>query len=360
MKQRGKILNSITIPEELSGLAKLSKQELVEELGIEVFRDVLLNIFLGKNVRNFTEALTRNRLLQSNIALWKFFCEQKKLGVSPLDLIPVAKEKLLNERLSPKDRAVYEWLVAMTNKQTQNVLRKSHDKEFDDLTQATLEMLDKELLEGHSYISHGAVLGEEGIAFTFKEMCWISLVLGSQTLTIRGSEKSLHGKYFEKLILGSIFQILGLKLLEVEDISQNGFWLSSQHEDRREADGTIVNDNVGIRVDIGFIGPGNSEITLDKVSRFTKFDEISGKRYEMSTIVIVDTLGEKSKARELAKKIEGEIICMSDPNWVLELAAQVSEKLSIDNPLKDVLAENLENYISEKLKTVDLNRLINY
>ena len=121
-----------------------------------------------------------------------------------------------------------------------------------------------------------------------------------------------------------------------------------------------MNDNVGIRVDIGFIGPGNSEITLDKVSRFTKFDEISGKQYEMSTIVIVDTLGEKSKARELAKKIEGEIICMSDPNWVLELAEQVSEKLSINNPFKDVLAENLEDYLSEKLKTLDLDRLINY
>ncbi|ATY42683.1 CfrBI family restriction endonuclease [Acinetobacter baumannii] len=352
-------MNLIEIPEELSGLAKLSKQELVEELGTEVFRDVLLNIFLGKNVRNFTEALTRNRLLQSNIALWKFFCEQKKLGISPLDLINIAKEKLLNAKLSPKDRAVYEWLVAMTNKQTQNVLRKSHDKEFEDLTQATLEMLDKELLECHSYVSQGVKLGEE-ISFTFKEMCWISLVLGSQTLTIRGSEKSLHGKYFEKLILGSIFQIFGLKLLEIEDISQNGFWLSSQKEDRREADGTIVNDAVGIRVDIGFIGPGNSEITLDKVSRFTKFDEISGKKYEMSTIVIVDTLGEKSKARELAKAIEGEIICMSDPNWVFTLAKQISEKLSIKDPLKDILIEDLENYLSEKLKLIDLDQLINY
>ena len=107
-------MNSIKIPEELSGLAKLSKQELVDELGIETFRDVLLNIFMGKNVRNFTEALTRNRLLQSNIALWKFFCEQKKQGISPLDLIDVAKIKLLNGKLSPKERAVYEWLVAVS------------------------------------------------------------------------------------------------------------------------------------------------------------------------------------------------------------------------------------------------------
>ncbi|MFW2003647.1 CfrBI family restriction endonuclease, partial [Acinetobacter ursingii] len=70
---------------------------------------------------------------------------------------------------------------------------------------------------------------------------------------------------------------------------KNGFWLSSQSDERREADATIVFNILGIRVDIVFIGPGNSEITLDKVSRFTKHDEISCKSYHMSTIVIVDT-----------------------------------------------------------------------
>ena len=353
-------MQSPEIPEQLSGLAKLSQKELVDQLGTEVFRDVLLKIFLGKNVRNFTEALTRNRLLKSNIALWSFFCEQKKLGRSPLSLIDIAKEKLLARGISSKDRAVYEWLVAMTNKQTQNVLRKSHDQEFDELTQATLEMLDRELLEEHSYVYHGISVGEDEIPFTFQELCWISLVLGSQTLTIRGSEKSLHGKYFEKLILGSLFQIFGFELLAIEDISKNGFWLSSQHEDRREADSTIVHNNLGIRVDIGFIGPGNSEITLDKVSRFTKYDEISGKKYVMSTIVIVDNLGEKSKARELAKQIEGEIICMSDPNWVMLLANQISQNLSIRNPIAHISEKDLKEYLSEKLKNIDLEELMNY
>lgn len=349
-------MKSINIPNELSSLSSLSKEELVEELGTEVFRDVLLGVFLGKNVRDFTEGLTRNRLLKSYIELWKFLCEQKAQGNSPIDLIDISKDRLAKGRVHPKEEPVYRWLAATTGKQTQNVLRNSHDKGFEDLTQATLAILERERKEDHKHLSKG--ISFDDVSFSFEEMCWIFLVLGSQTLTIRGSEKSLHGKYFEKLVLGSIFQILGFKLLEVEDVSQNGFWLSSQREDRREADGTIVYNNLGIRVDIGFIGSGNSEITLDKVSRFTKHDEISGKKYEMSTIIIVDTLGKKSKATELARVIEGEIICMSNPDWVFTLSKMISEILKIDDPLKSIDADALEKYLSEKLAKIDLNKLI--
>lgn len=350
-------MNRIEIPNELKNLAKLTRGDLVENLGIDAFRSVLLDIFLGRNVRTFTETLTRTRLIQSHMALWEFFCNQKAQGISPLQLLDQAKYHLIHTRLNSKDRAVHEWLVAMTQKQTQNVLRNDHGENFEELTTATLEILNSQDMSDYPYISNGLRFGT--VSFTREELSWISLVLGSQTLTIRGSEKSLHGKYFEKLILGSIFQIFGFSLLAVEDVTKNGFWLSSQSDDRREADATIVFNNLGIRVDIGFIGPGNSEITLDKVSRFTKHDEISGKSYHMSTIVIVDTLGERSKARELARVIEGEIICMSDPLWVFSLAQQISEKIGIPNPLSNIRNDELEDYLSSALINIDLEMLIN-
>lgn len=350
-------MNKIEIPNELKNLAKLSRGDLVKNLGIDVFRNVLLDIFLGRNVRTFTETLTRTRLIQSHMALWEFFCTQKAKGVSPLNLLDQAKYHLINSRLNVKEKAVYEWLVAMTQKQTQNVLRNDHGDNFENLTTATLEVLKNQNIDEYPFISQGLSFNQ--VSFTCEELSWISLVLGSQTLTIRGSEKSLHGKYFEKLILGSIFQIFGFQLLSVEDVTKNGFWLSSQSEDRREADATIVCNNLGIRVDIGFIGSGNSEITLDKVSRFTKYDEIAGKKYLMSTIVIVDTLGERSKARELAKVIEGEIICMSDPLWILSLAQQISERIGIANPLDGVRVDQLESYLYEALINIDLELLIN-
>lgn len=86
----------ISIPHELSNLSKLSVNELVQGLGVEPFREVIVDIMLGKNVRNFTEILTRTRLIRSNIALWDFFCDNKKKGISPIDLINLAKEKLDN------------------------------------------------------------------------------------------------------------------------------------------------------------------------------------------------------------------------------------------------------------------------
>ena len=181
------------------------------------------------------------------------------------------------------------------------------------------------------------------------------MVIGAQSLTIRGYEKSLHGKYFEKLILGSLFQIYGLPILEINDVDKTGFWLSSQDRESRESDATIVHNKKGIRVDIGFIGPGNSEITLDKVSRYLKFDEISGVKFEMSTLIIVDTIGPGSKVRELAKEIDGHIICMSNPNWVYEVYDFISNKLTLKNPMDHINSESdRKSFFRENIKGFDI------
>lgn len=357
---RGVNLQKIIIPKELSKLSTLSRGELVETLGKDPFREVVTEICLGRNVRNFTEILTRKRLIQSNMALWDFFCVNKKNGLSPLDMIEIAKQQIISGKASSKDKPIYQWLTALTGKQVQNVLRKHQEPtEFDVLTQNTLSIL-KDECKSSSGVEPTTVEYDDSLFFTPEELYWIFLVIGSQTLTIRGSEKSLHGKYFEKLVLGSVFQIFGFKLLAVDDISQNGFWLSSQKDNDRESDCTIIHDDLGIRVDIGFIGSGNSEITLDKVSRYLKEAEIAGKKYSMSTIIIVDTLGAKSKAKGLAEKIDGVIICMSDPDWILQLFRLVSLKLNIDNPLEYITeGPQLENYIRQKIVSIDLEELIN-
>ncbi|MDW4726356.1 CfrBI family restriction endonuclease, partial [Escherichia coli] len=88
-------------------------------------------------------------------------------------------------------------------------------------------------------------------------------------------EKSLHGKYFEKLILGSLFTIMGFEYKEKieEGLNAKCFTLSTRADDR-ESDATLVFNGKAIRVDIGFIGRGNTEISLDKVSRFRRMDDI--------------------------------------------------------------------------------------
>lgn len=346
---------TIIIPKSLSNLSKISAHELVENLGVETYRDVIVDICMGRNVRNFTEILTRTRLLQSNIALWDFFCANKRAGISPLELVGLAKNKLLQRGIPVKEKAVYQWLIGMTEKQTQNVLRDKLDSgSLDELTQTTARILNE-----HSTDSNFSI-EQNGIIFSAEELYWILMVVGSQTLTIRGSEKSVHGKYFEKLILGSVFQMLGLKLMKVNDINGNGFWLSSQNESSRESDATLVHNNLGIRVDIGFIGRGNTEISLDKVSRYTKFDEIAGKKHAMSTIVIVDRIGDRSKITTLAKVIEGQILQMSDSAWVIKLASLISQRFNTVNLLENIKSPTeLEDWLRYKIKDVNLEELIN-
>lgn len=353
-------MKRITIPEELSKLASITKKELIDSLGEDPFREVVIDICLGKNVRNFTETLTRTRLVRSNIALWNFFYINKKRGISPLDIIDIAKEELLHGRIPTKEKPVYQWLVALTGKQVQNVLRKNEDPSaFNELTESTISILHEESATEKNGISFNESFSK-GSIFTPVELSWISLVIGSQTLTIRGSEKSLHGKYFEKLILGSVFQVLGMRLLETQEKAENGFFLSSQDKDSRESDCTIIYNSRGIRIDIGFIGPGNTEITLDKVSRYRKEDEIAGRRHEMSTIVIVDTIGERSKVRDLASKIEGTIFCMSDDDWVQQLSEQVSKTLGFQDPLKHIKSpQQWEKFLRLKMQDIDITHLYN-
>lgn len=353
-------MKDIIIPKKLSQLSKLSKDELIENLGSDPFRETVIDICLGLNVRSFTEILTRERLVQSNAALWEFFIANKREGISPFDLINIARNKLLSSKIPTKEKAVYQWLTGLTNKSIQNVLRKNEDvADFDNLTQDTLNILKKEA-QNSVQIQNQTYITDSDVSFSAEEISWIFLVMGQQTMTIRGSEKSLHGKYFEKLVLGSVFQVLGLPLLHEKNTAQNGFWLSSQDAISRESDATIIYNSKGIRVDIGFIGPGNSEISLDKVSRYRKHDEIAGKKHAMSTIVIVDTIGDRSKIRELAEGIEGTIVCMSDNDWVSQLSKLISNKLGTVNPLANVNTyEELEVYLRDKMKGINLEELIN-
>src|SRR5690606_14779641 len=98
-------------------------------------------------------------------------------------------------------------------------------------------------------------------------MIYLLNTIGSQTLTIRGSDKSTYGKLFEKLVLGSLLHVMGFDFQKSGELENPNrvFWLSSNDDDR-ESDATLLYEaGKGVRFDIGFIGRGNTEISLDKV-----------------------------------------------------------------------------------------------
>ena len=160
-----------------------------------------------------------------------------------------------------------------------------------------LDVLDKSIRDaaGQCNVEYGDLEGVLRIRGVESRVNWpfvlyLFTAIGAQTLAIRGSEKSKYGKLFEKLVLGSLLTLLGFQRIDPEDAEkkQRVFWLSSRGR-KRESDATLLyKPGVCARFDIGFIGPGNTEISLDKVSRFEREMEHGRQVHYMSTIVLVD------------------------------------------------------------------------
>lgn len=364
-------LVSSNIPSELAKLAKVSKKELVEKLTEKPFKNAIINVMQGKNIREFTESLTRARLLRSYSALMQLYINNIDEENNFNSLLDKTKNSLKNKKgLTVNEYACIQWLAGLTSKLSQNVLRDNIGEGLDEYVDNfvdNINIVSEESTKSIGKMTATIVIenekGKKSLSLDWSDLLFILSSVGSQTLTIRGSEKSLHGKNFEKLMLGSVFQILGLTLTTEEQFKKKSiaaaFWLSSEDNGQREADATIVKDNKGIRIDIGFIGRGNTEITLDKVSRYQRNTEINGKKYEMDTIIIVDRIGTKSKVDGMAEKIQGNILRMSDANWVSSLSKLLKEKLNVDtgfHKIKDLEGMNAE--IKKRMKKINISALI--
>ncbi len=89
----------------------------------------------------------------------------------------------------------------------------------------------------------------------------------------------------------------------------------------------------GVRFDIGFIGRGNPEISLDKVSMFEREITLGRSKWFMATIILVDRIGVKSRIETLAKNIGGNIIQMSMRYWPQDVAKILENALGYQHKL---------------------------
>jgi hypothetical protein len=191
-------------------------------------------------------------------------------------------------------------------------------------------------------------------------LTFIMNAIGSQTLTIRGSEKSAYGKLFEKLILGSLLHMLGFQYISASDAENLNkvYWLSSR-ESKRESDATLLYEpGKGVRFDIGFIGRGNPEISLDKVSRFERHLQLGRLNWYMATFILVDTIPPKSRLERMAKEIEGTIIQMSGSYWPQQVARELHQKFGFEHDLLHLPSHEIEDYLNWKIKQVPFTEFI--
>lgn len=341
-------------------LAKYSGKQLIERLGQELVRNTVTAVLCGGNVRDLTEGLTHKRILLSNISLLVAFLKAEKGFGKNLHL--AIAEELRGSKLRSEQKIFLQWLMGLTIKGVQNILR-SDEKH---VGKYLLE-LEKSFSSAakQSQKEFGSLTAELSLNKDSYSLNWLSILhlfsaLGTQTLAIRGSEKSLYGKLFEKLILGSVLSILGFELIDPSKSTKSTkvFWLS-QRETKRESDATLLfKPGKGVRFDIGFIGPGNTEISLDKVSRFEREMDFGRKLHFMSTIILVDRIGEGSRITELAKKIDGTIIQMSMNFWVKEVCLILKATVDFDHKLLKLSNEKGLEFISNEMKKIELNKFI--
>ncbi len=308
-------------PKSARDLLLVRGRDLLDTLGLPALRSVVSQVLCGVNIRDATETLTHRRISLLNAAILSTYTNLANSGLSASQIADEAFLEIRKPSTSLEDKIVLRWMLGLTQKQVQNVLRSD-----DEAWKRYVEKLKENNLNA------ARTAEEEYGQFPFLNsgipgMDWswgLSMLtaVGSQTLGTRGSEKSLYGKFFEKLIMGSVLSVLGFNLADERTMSGRSFMLSSTS--KRESDATAIwKPGQGVRFDIGFIGRGNPEITLDKVTRFERDYEINGNKTHLKTIIIVDVVGKNSSIVELAKAVDGVIIQMSASDWVEVLGREL-------------------------------------
>jgi hypothetical protein len=362
IKRQLNALTDLISPADLD-LLSASGSQLVEHIGLDVVRGVVLDILTGKNLRDSTEALTRRRIATLNLATVELFIKGSANSKDFMNQLPkIATDILSKGNLSKAERWLAQWILGLTDKAFQNVLR--------DNPEAIAEYRDKYIqicdeVTAARKTAKGSLQGEITINGNSKAQInwlWMTYLLntiGAQTLAIRGSEKSAYGKLFEKLVLGSLLHILGFKHIapppqEYEKV----FWLASRNE-KRESDATLLYElGKGVRFDIGFIGRGNPEISLDKVTRFEREISLGRSKFFMATIILVDRISANSRIERMAEEVQGTIIQMSAGYWPKQVAQVLNKTLDFKHDLTRMNDSEIEKYLRKAMRRVPLEQFI--
>lgn len=340
---------------------KGTKKAFTDRVGEDGIKDIVKDVLTGKNIRDYTEFHTQKRLANSYAALLKLFMECVGRHTATIeDYADYVMQDYVVTKNGDK-RKLDLWLLGLTKKGLDNITRDSladYQAAFSD----SMNDIVKDLEKNYGPVTGTIEMNGEKMDLNWRVLALMLMATGAQTLTIRGSEKFTNGKLFEKLILGSLLSIVGFrycknppdKINEEEKV----FWLSHMDENERETDATAAYQGKAVNIDIGFIGKGNPEVTLDKVSRFQRQKEIGGIPHEMRTIIIVDTVAAGSDLMNKAEQVQGHVFQMKDLNWTIEFAKVLCDIMETEHELTEKTAEELEEYFEEKLKETAITQFI--
>lgn len=342
---------------------KATRTDFTNTTGDDGMKDIIRKVLLGGNVRDTTEFITQRRLLSSYASIIDLF--SKSIAEKTADAHEYAEYVAvdLSNARTDEQRILDLWLLGLTKKGLDNIVRDeanlvTYKSAFADSVSETAA----DMREHFGEVCGNIELDGKKIEIDWNTILLLCATLGAQTLSIRGSAKSMNGKLFEKLMLGSLLSIMGFEYCPNPPTrlrkEQKLFWLSNMDENERETDATLVYNCNAVSIDIGFIGKGNPEITLDKVTRFNRYKQIAGMGHEMSTIIIVDTVGENSDLFNKAERVDGIVLQMSHSDWVAKFAQALKKIFNIDHPLQNMNRTELDSYLKAVLEPIDITQFI--
>src|SRR5262245_54417609 len=105
-------------------LLSASGVDLVRQIGLDVVRGVVLDVLTGRNFRDSTELLTRRRIAALNLATVNLCLQGTARSADCVERLPyLATEVLARARLSKAEKWLAQWVLGLTDKGVQNVLR---------------------------------------------------------------------------------------------------------------------------------------------------------------------------------------------------------------------------------------------
>ncbi len=352
------------LSDETLDLLTASGKNLIKRIGIDVIRGVVLDVLTGRNIRNSTEILTRRRIAALNLATFQLFLQGSEVVDNFIERLPyIASDILSAGGLKKEERWLAQWILGLTDKGVQNILRDDYQLLAgyrDSYIEACREIITQQV-QDYGELSGDVHIGAElHTSINWLFMIYLLNTIGSQTLTIRGSDKSTYGKLFEKLVLGSLLHVLGFEFQKSGELENPSrvFWLSSNDDDR-ESDATLLYEaGKGVRFDIGFIGRGNTEISLDKVSRYRREIQLGRENWFMATIIVVDRIGERSNIQRLARDIDGTIVQMSAGYWPQRVARTLNQVMGFEHPLVSMEQSEIGDFLKARMQDVPLEAFI--
>lgn len=342
---------------------KSTRTDFTSTTGVDGMKDIIRKVLVGGNVRDITEFITQRRLISSYAAMIDLFVNTLKLKTENVQEYSDFVARDLGRAKGSEPKTLDLWLMGLTKKGLDNIVRDETNLVGykDSFAISTSETI-ADVQEKFGELSGTLQLNGVEMPLNWNTLSLMCIALGSQTLSIRGSAKSMNGKLFEKLILGSLLTIMGFSYRATPpthvEKSDKLFWLSNMDENERETDATLVNNGIALSIDIGFIGKGNPEISLDKVTRFNRYKQIAGMGHEMKTIIIVDTVAENSDLFNKADRVDGIVLQMSQNSWAIDFAKAVCKIFSIQHPLSSLRIDELDSYLRREITNVNINAFI--